>query len=182
MAYFIDSEVTDDTVTHSKPGPLAAACQGTWTTVKKLDSSHGDSVVLVQHLEAPDDKKNVLLDQPKVFRAVKRLRSRNTWPKVDNWPTISRGLLCMARANVSRLHPLLSSCSRLGFRHGRRCAHAGVVSRLSVHLYRHGVLSARQPAGLAEPLAAPGRTVGSRCHQAGPWRSRRAGRRAVSAP
>lgn len=103
QAYYLDAEFNDDgTVTHTSCGSLATVCRGTWKHVKNLDSWHGGSVVKVQRLVQPtaDEKSIIPPAQPKIFRAVKQLRSRQPWPSVDNWPMISRGILCMVMANV----------------------------------------------------------------------------------
>lgn len=97
--YRVDSEVSDNMVRHPNPGVTVPGCQGIWRTTGRLDSEHGDSVVEVQCLESPQE--NPRLQPPRILRAVKRLRTQQIYPAVDNKVTIARGLLCMARANVS---------------------------------------------------------------------------------
>lgn len=97
--YHVDSKVSDLMVQHLSPGITVPGCQGIWRTTRELDSEHGDSIVVVQRLELAQE--NPLLEPPSIFRAVKRLRTQQAYPAVDNKEAIVRGLLCMARANVS---------------------------------------------------------------------------------
>lgn len=108
-AYFLDSEFGPRSVTvkHLSAGPTGTGCRGTWETDARLDGEKGStSYVEVQHL-VPDAAAGKPTDSigrihAPVMRAVKRLRTRDTWPEIDHWPMIERGLLCLARANVSR--------------------------------------------------------------------------------
>lgn len=149
QAYYLDAQFNDDgTVTHANSGSLATVCRGTWKHVKNLDSWHGGSVVKVQRLVQPttDDKSIISPAQPKIFRAVKQLRSRQSWPSVDYWPMISRGILCMVMANVGFSLPVFmlpGVLIRLGFRHHRHRSLTGVVPRSAVYLYRDGILPPR---------------------------------------
>lgn len=104
-AYYLDSEFGPRgvTVTHQSPGPTGTGCRGTWETHARLDGEKGStSLVEVQTLQSddylPNDTERI---HPAVMRAVKRLRTVDTWPEIDHWPMIERGLLCLARANVS---------------------------------------------------------------------------------
>lgn len=109
--YYLDTQFNnDDTVTHANTGPLATVCRGTWKNVKRLESSHGRSVVWVQRLVQPttDDNPKIPPAQPKIYRAVKQLRSHQPWPAMDYWPMISRGILCMVMANVGFSRPSLN--------------------------------------------------------------------------
>lgn len=101
--YYLDSEFRKKTVTHSGSGVTGAVCQGTWLTEKVLQSETGDSMVLVQRLlPVGGDIAMVGSDNsPSVRRAVKRLRSHRPYPETDNRLMIARGILFMARANVS---------------------------------------------------------------------------------
>lgn len=104
--YHLDSQFINQTVTHTSPGVTGATCQGTWLTVAKLKSENGDSIVLVQRFVDPD--MDVPVNQPIVMRAVKRVLWYRQYPEVDNRPMIARGILCMARANVSDLASYLA--------------------------------------------------------------------------
>lgn len=109
-AYFLDSEFgpRSVTVTHLSAGATGTGCRGTWETDAKLEGEKGStSYVEVQHLlPEPPAVKTPVADErtPAVMRAVKRLRTKVTWPEIDHWPMIERGLLCLARANVSRCY------------------------------------------------------------------------------
>lgn len=108
-AYFLDSEFSSHAVTHHSIGPTGAGCRGTWKTCDKFEGEKGStSIVEVQYLvpeKASDQKPMKGVEQPlppKILRAVKRLRTKESWPaELDHWPMIERGVLCLARANVS---------------------------------------------------------------------------------
>lgn len=107
-AYYLDSEFGNRTVTHQNPGPDGTSCRGTWKTHTKIEGEGGaTSFVEVQDLlpEVTDIKprKGAVQFAPAISRAVKRIQTKGGWPEVDRWPMIERGMLCLARANVSPL-------------------------------------------------------------------------------
>lgn len=189
-AYRVEHKPGERVVSHLTPGPTVPGCQGIWRFVDILRSEYTDSVVEVQrHVAAQDGpgvsaggsarRVSARLEPPATFRAVKRLRLQQMNPAADQRPMIRRGLLCMARANVSRCilsaRALGTQLAVQGFQHLRGCAHAVLVRRRHVHLHRNGVLCLWQLEGLDRLPSAPKRNVGPRGHEADFGGSRRAG-------
>lgn len=107
-AYYLDSEFAPRgmTVAHYSAGPTGTGCRGTWETHTELEGEKGStSYVELQHLlpDASTSHRPKVIERIRapVTRAVKQLRTKDSWPQRDNWPMIERGLLCLARANVS---------------------------------------------------------------------------------
>lgn len=188
--YLVDHKFSERRVRHLSPGPTVPGCQGIWKGVRTLVSEYGDSFVEVQRLERAYEsprgsdgesadggaRGSTRREPPAILRAVKRLRTQQTYPAVDQRQMIRRGLLCMARANVSCCC-ILSVRARgaqqtvQGFRHSRGCANVMLVRRRHVHLYRDGVLRVWQLEGLDYRLSAPRRIVGPRSYETGFERS-----------
>lgn len=102
-AYYLESEIHGNRVTHPNSGIINSGCMGTWKKCRRLESEHGISSVDVQCLVTEKGS-----NRPPVYRAVKRIRFEQGYPAGDNKPMITRGILCMARANVSNSEPVLS--------------------------------------------------------------------------
>lgn len=185
-AYRVEHRSGEREVIHLTPGPTVPGCQGRWRLVDRLRSEYTDSVVEVQRLVSAHEgsggsarRGSARLEPPPTFRAVKRLRLQQMNPAADQRPMIHRGLLCMARANVSRCilsaGALGTQLAVQGFQHLRGCAHAVLVRRRDVHLHRNGVLRLWKLEGLDRLPSAPKRNVGPRGHEADFEGSRRAG-------
>lgn len=172
-AYYLDSQFGPSglTVTHQSAGSTGTGCRGTWQTDIKLNGERGSTSHVELQTLLPDTldydlQKGVQKPFAPVTRAVKRLRTRDAWPEVDHWPMIERGLLCLARANVSISRDNINApadAPMKGLRHDRRRSHAWLVpkSRAKRYVYRHGILHSRQPTRLAAQLAAAGRILGA---------------------
>lgn len=167
--YRVEHKPGERVVSHLTPGPTVPGCQGMWKVVDRLRSEYTDSVVEVQRLVAAHEggsaggssrRGSARLEPPPTFRAVKRLRLQQMNPAADQRPMIHRGLLCMARANVSRCilsaRALGTQLAVQGFQNLRGCTHAVLVRRRHVHPHRNGVLRLWQFEGLDPLPSVPG--------------------------